>query len=139
MRNEISISIIIKRAPSDVFASLIDLSKWPRWGGGNLVRMEQVSAGPLQVGSQLRQVNRTGRQLIETLAQVTRFVPDQTLGIERPNLRGAFTVEPVETGTRLNTLFEVEATGLTGLMYRLFLGQFVRSDLRKFKAMVEAR
>ncbi len=32
--------------------------------------------------------------------------------------------EPVETGTRLNALFEVEAAGLTALMYRLFLGQF---------------
>ena len=139
MRNETNVSIIINRPPPDVFASLIDLSKWPQWGGGNLASMEQVSAGPLQVGSQIRQVNRTGRKLTEALVQVTHFMPDQTLAIERPNLRGAFTVEPVETGTRLNALFEVEAAGITALMYRLFLGQFVKNDLRRFKAMVEAR
>jgi uncharacterized protein YndB with AHSA1/START domain len=138
MRNQISVTVIINRPPSDVFASLIDLSKWPQWGGGNLVSMEQFSAGRLQVGSQLRQVTRTGRKLSKALVQVTHFVPNQTLGIERPNLRGAFTVEPVETGTRLNARLEVEAAGITALMYRLFLGQFVKNDLQRFKAMVEA-
>ena len=138
MRNKTSVSIIINRAPSDVFASLIDLSNWPQWGGGNLESVEQLSPGPLQAGSQLRQVNRMGGKQTETFVQVTHFVPDQALGIERPNLRGAFTLEPVESGTRLNALFEVEAAGITALMYWLLLGQFVRSDLRRFKTMVEA-
>jgi hypothetical protein len=138
MHYHISVSVIIYRPPSDVFGSLIDLSRWPQWGGGNLASMEQVSKGALRVGSQIRQVNKTGRKLTEILLQVTHFVPDQTFAIDRPNLRSAFTVEPVETGTRLNALFEVEAAGITALMYRLFLRQFVKNDLRKFKRMVEA-
>lgn len=138
MRNETNVSVIINRPPSDVFAALIDLKKWPQWGGGNLENMEQVSSGPLQIGSQIRQMNRTGRKLTESLVQVTHFVPDQALGIERPTLRGIFTLEPVEAGTRLNARFEVEAAGIPALMYRLFLGQFVRNDLSKFKATVEA-
>ena len=138
MRNATSVSIVINRPPAEVFAWLIDFGKWPQWGGGNLVSMEQISPGPLQVGSQFRQVNKIGRKPTETRVQVTHFVPDQTLGIERPNLRGTFTLEPIEAGTRLSADFAVEATGFSVLMYRVFLKQFVTSDLRKFKALVEA-
>lgn len=138
MHDVTSVSIIINRPPAEVFAELINFGTWPQWGGRNLVSMEQVLAGPLQVGSQLRQVNKTGHKPTETLVQVTEFVPDQTFGIERPNLRGTFTLEPVEIATQLNASFEIEATGLSALLYRIFLKQFVTSDLRKFKALVEA-
>lgn len=139
MPHATSAAIIINRPPAEVFAWLTDFDKWPQWGGGNLVSMQQVSAGPLQAGSQLRQVNQTGRKPTETLVQVTDFVPDQTFGIERPNLRGTFTLEPVMTGTQLNAVFEVNAAGLSALMYRLFIKRFVTNDLRKLKALIEAR
>lgn len=138
MRNPIIVSVIINRPPSIVFAALTDFNTWSRWGGGNLDSVQQVSTDPLQVGSQIRQINRTNRKLTETLVQVTHFVPDQTLGIQSPTLRGVFTVEPVELGTQLNARFEVESAGLVALMYSAFLRQFVRNDLHKFKAMVEA-
>ena len=134
-----SAAIIINRPPAEVFAWLTDFDTWPQWGGGNLVSMKQVSTGPLQAGSQLRQVNQTGRKPTETLVQVTDFVPDRTFGIERPNLRGTFTLEPVMTGTQLNAVFEVDAAGLSALMYRLFIKRFVMNDLRKLKALIEAR
>ena len=139
MHNATSVAIIINRPPAEVFAWLTDFDTWPQWGGGNLVSMKQVSAGPLQAGSQLRQVNQTGRKPTETLVQVTDFVPDRTFGIERPNLRGTFTLEPVMTGTQLNAVFEVDAAGLSALMYRLFIKRFVMNDLRKLKALIEAR
>lgn len=130
------VSILIDRPPDDVFARLIDFGTWPQWGGGNLISMEQVSAGPLQVGTQLRQMNGTGNKAIETLVQVTQLVPGRALGIERPDLRGTFTLEPVATGTRLSASFEVEATGFSALMYRLLLKQFVAADLRKFEQLM---
>jgi uncharacterized protein YndB with AHSA1/START domain len=138
MQIQSSVSVIINRPPAEVFTELTNFGQWPQWGGGNLVSMEQISPGPLQVGSQLRQMNKTGRKPTETLVQVTQLMPDQTLGFERPNLHGTFTLEPIEVGTRLNASFKVEASGLSAPMYRLFLKQFVASDLRKFKALVEA-
>jgi hypothetical protein len=138
MPNAISVSIIINRPRSEVFAALIDLAKWPEWGGGNLVSMEQMSAGSLQAGSQIRQVNKLNGKLTEHLVHVTHFVPNQAFGIERPNLRGIFALEPAGTGTRLNARFEVDAVGVSALKYRFFLGPFVRNDLRKFKVLVEA-
>lgn len=137
MRIEISASVIINRSPSDVFASLIDLKKWPEWGG-NLVSMEQISAGSLQVGSQIRQVTKGARKSSESILEVTEYVPDQGFGIKGRNLDGAFRLEQVEAGTRLNAHFEVEADGLMALMYKLMLKRFVMSDLRKFKTMIES-
>jgi uncharacterized protein YndB with AHSA1/START domain len=139
MQHATSAAIIINCPPAEVFARLTNFDTWPQWGGGNLVSMQQVSAGPLQVGSQLRQVNQTGRRPTEKLVQVTDFVPDRTFGIERPNLRGTFTLEPVKTGTQLNAVFEVNAAGLSALMYRMFIKRFVTNDLRKFKALIEGR
>ena len=43
------------------------------------------------------------------------------------------------TGTQLNAVFEVNAAGLSALMYRLFIKRFVMNDLRKLKALIEAR
>src|SRR5512139_1704200 len=115
MRIQASVSVIINRPPAEVSAWLTDFGQWPQWGGGNLVSMEQISPGPLQVGSQFRQVNKLGQQPKETLVHVTHWVPDQALGIERPNLRGTFALEPIETGTRLRADFAVGATGFSAL------------------------
>lgn len=138
MHTQTNVSVLINRPPVEVFARLIDFDQWPQWGGGNLVSMEQVSPGPLQAGAQLRQVNKLGGKPTATLVQVTHLVPNEALGIERSNLRGTFTLEPIPTGTRLSANFAVEATGLSAPLYRMFLKQFVASDLRKFKALVEA-
>lgn len=138
MHIQTSVSISINCPPPEVFGELINFSRWPQWGGGSLVSMEQVSAGPLQVGAQLRQVNGTGDKATETLVQVTQLAPRWTLGIARPDLHATFTLEPVETGTRLNAAFEVEATGFRALMFRLLLKQFVIADLRKFKRPMSA-
>ncbi len=138
MQIKIDTAIVINRPPAQVFARLTDIGEWPTWGG-DLVSMEQISAGPLQVGSQIRQVTRRGRKPSESLVEVTELVPDQRLGIKEPVLEGTFTLDPVEVGTRLNARFEVEAAGLMALMYRLMLKQFAANDLRKFKKMVESR
>jgi Polyketide cyclase / dehydrase and lipid transport len=137
MQITVDTHIMIHASRTHVFAWLTDIVKWPQWGG-NLVSMEQTSAGSLQAGSQIRQVIKRGRQHSESIVEVTEFVPDGRFGIKAPNLKGTFTLEPIEPDTRLNARFEVEATGPIALMYKLVLKQFVMSDLRKFKTLVEA-
>ncbi|MEZ4669636.1 MAG: SRPBCC family protein [Anaerolineae bacterium] len=136
MRNEIRVSVTINRPPSRVFAHLVDLKNWPQWGG-DLASMEQISAGSLGIGSTIRQVTKSKRNARESVVEVTEYVPDQRFGIKSSNLEGGFTLEPCEGGTRLNARFEVEASGLAALMYRVMLKQFVMNDLRKFKRIVE--
>jgi hypothetical protein len=137
MRIAINAHIIIHYPLPQVFAWLTDISKWPNWVG-NVVSMEQISAGSLRVGTQIRQVAKGGSKPSESIVEVTEFVLGQRFGIMAPNLEGAFTLEPIEVGTRLDARFEVVATGLMGLLYKLILKRFVMDDLRKFRKLVEA-
>ena len=81
----------------------------------------------------VRLAPRLARRIVATAEQ-----SGLSRAARRRNLRGAFTLEPNEAGTHLNASFEVDASGVSALLYRLFLKRFVASDLRKFKALVDA-
>ena len=129
--------IVIHAPPVRVFAALVDLENWPRWGG-NLASMERIGDEHLRIGSQFRQVTKGGRTPRESLVEVTEYVAGQCFGIKGPNLKGVFTLEAVQPGTRLHARFAVEASGPAALMYRLMLQRFVAADLRKFRKWVES-
>ncbi len=137
MQITINAHMVIHAPPAQVFAQLTDIDKWPQWGG-NLESMEQISAGSLQVGSQIRQVTKRGRKPGESIIDVSEYVPGSRFGIKGQNLEGTFMLEPVDADTRLNARFEVEATGFMAVMYKLMLKRFVMTDLRQFKRMVES-
>lgn len=138
MQITINPHIVIYASSTQVFARLTDIGKWYQWGG-NLVSMEQISAGSLQVGSQIRQVTKGGRKPSGSILEVTEYVPGQAFGIKGANLKGAFTLEPLEGSTRLHARFEVESMGLVAVMYKLMLKRFVLNDLQRFKKMVESK
>jgi hypothetical protein len=137
MRISINVHSVIHRPPHEVFAWLTTLEKWDQWGG-NVLSMEQISDGPLQVGSRIRQVTKGGRKTSGSILEVTHYVSDQSFGIKSLQLEGTFTLEPLEADTRLNARFDVEATGLMALLYKLMLKRFVMNDLRQFKKLVES-
>lgn len=133
-------SIIINRPPADVFSGLTDFSRWPRWQGG-LTSVELISPGPLQVGSQLRQISM-GRKAAESMIEVTYLVSNKILGLKSPSRplswQGSFTLESVDDGTRLTLQFEIQAIGLAGMIRDLIIRLTLRQELKTFKAMVEA-
>jgi hypothetical protein len=135
-------SIIINRPSPDVFSGLTDFSRWPRWQGG-LARVERVSPGPLQVGSQFRQI-RMGRNATESISimEVTHLVQNEILSLKSPSLplawQGSFMLESAGDGTRLALRFEIQATGLVGLLSDLIIRLTLQQELKTFKAMVEA-
>ena len=137
--SQLKAAITIRRPPTKVFAELTDFSKWPRWQGG-LARLEQVSAGPLQVGSQLRQTRTSGNPR-ESLMEVTHLIPDRVLGLNSPSRpiawHGTFTVEPIEGNSQLTLQFEIRATGLAGILADLIIRLTLNQELKMFKAMVE--
>jgi hypothetical protein len=138
MQIPINPHIVIYDSYIQVFACLTDIDKWSQWGG-NLISTEQISAESLQIGSQIRQVTKSGRKPSESILEVTHYVPGQFFGIKGQNLEGLFTLEPLESGTILHAQFQIEATGLMAVMYKLMLTRFVMNDLQRFKKMVESK
>ena len=137
--SRLNANIIINRPPAEVFAGLIDFSQWARWQVG-LISVEPISPGPLAVGSQLRQVRSSG-QPRESLIEVTRLVPNQVLEVKSPSLplawQGMFTLEPLDMSSRFGLEFEIQASGLSGLIGDLIIKMTLRHELKTFKALVE--
>lgn len=75
----LKVNTIINRPPAEVFAGLIHFGKWPLWPGG-LVNVDPVSPGPLQVGSQIRQIRTSGKPA-ESIMEVTQLILNQLLGL----------------------------------------------------------
>jgi carbon monoxide dehydrogenase subunit G len=133
-------NVAINRPPTEVFAGLTDFGTWPK-GQGGLVSVDQISAGPLQVGSQIRQIRKGGKPT-ESLMEVTHLVQNQILGVKsqgRPlSWNGTFALEPVDGGTQLTLQFEIQTTGLVGLISYLIIRLTLQQELRAFKAITQA-
>lgn len=137
--SQLKASIIINRPPAEAFAGLINFGQWPRWQGG-LISVEPISPGSLAVGTQLRQVRSSGKPK-ESLIEVTHLVPDQLLGVKSstPPLawQGMFTLEPTGMSTRFTLQFEIQASGIAGLLGDLIIRLTIRQELKTFKTLVE--
>ena len=138
MQIHVRVEVDINRLPSEVFLRLIDFAEWPKWGS-QLVSMEKVTPGPLQVGTQIRQISRRGAQSASTIVHITDLTANQSLGIKSPDLAAVFTIAPAGAWSRLASEVDVEAHGVAALMYRVLLKQFLAGDLRRFKRLVETR
>ena len=140
MRTTTSASIVINRSRAKVFAELTNFGQWPQWQGG-LISVDQISPGPLQAGSQLRQVRSSGKPK-ESLIEVTCLVPNQMLGVKSPSpplaWQGIFTLESLDASTRFALEFEIQASGLSGLIGHLIIKLTLKQELNTFKALVEA-
>jgi hypothetical protein len=83
-----------------------------------------------------------GRKATESIMEVTQFVPNEILSLKsssRPfSWQGSFMLESANDGTRLTLQFEIQATGLAGLISDLIIRLTLQQELKTFKAMVEA-
>jgi uncharacterized protein YndB with AHSA1/START domain len=107
MTISVEIETAIARPPSDVFAALTDVERYPEWLiASGIVRVERVDSGPLTVGSRLR-IRQTvaGRSTVLD-GGVTALEPGGAFGVSGKDQDGV-TIEidarlaPDGQGTRL--------------------------------------
>jgi Polyketide cyclase / dehydrase and lipid transport len=95
-------SVDIARAPEDVFAYLSDPSKLASWQ--DVEHIEQLTPGPVTVGTRFREVHRAmGRRRVE-LTEVVTFEPGRRFEVrvvEGPPVDGRWDFEAIDGGTRL--------------------------------------
>ena len=132
------VAVLVNRPIAEVFAHLIEFDLWPAWGGGRLESMTQVTPGPPGPGTELRQVFRRGAQKTETLVEITALVENSALALKSRGFQARYALESIGDGTRVGCRAEVDAHGAMALVYRLLLPRFIKTDLRKFKRLVEA-
>jgi Polyketide cyclase / dehydrase and lipid transport len=137
-------SVVIGRAPEDVWAVISDLDSHKVWRPA-LREFKQVSDGPLEVGSQIREVlTWRGREIV---------IDDVVTGFEPPlrfAIRGGWSaadfelelsLDPVDGGTQVtmdwplfpkSMLMRVAAPFMGGAMRRA-----TKDELEHLKALVE--
>jgi uncharacterized protein YndB with AHSA1/START domain len=141
---EFTIETEIARPVSDVFALVTDPSQLATWQT-NTVSATQEGAGPLGVGTRVREVHRVpgGKELV-SLVEVSEYEPDRAFGLRM--IEGALpidariTFEPTEQGTRLRFRAHGQPTGpmrlAQPLLRRTLQSQFTR-DCASLKRVLE--
>jgi uncharacterized protein YndB with AHSA1/START domain len=144
MMNEFEIVKVIDRPVSDVFAGLVNMDRVSDWNSGvEQVRWEKGQ--PLGVGTTIVYVGKFLGRSFESPSEVTEYVPDVKYSSRTTSgpfdLEVENTLEPVDGGTRITSLFRGESRGFfkvaEPVMVRLAKNQFETST-DNFKALLEA-
>ena len=137
-------SIVIDRARDDVWAVISDLDTHPRWRP-TVREFRQVSEGPLQVGSRLREVlDWRGREIVID-DEVTALEPPARLGLhgswKAADFDAELTLEPEGEGTRVTMDWPLHPKSFLMKLAAPFLGRAMeratREELELLKAYVE--
>lgn len=124
-------SVVIDRAPADVFAYLVDVSNDPVWQEG-VYEAEYTSEGPIEVGTTGVHRARPMGMTIEVGWQLTEFVEPNRVAwrfISGPFTGNeSYTLEPTPSGTRLTHWAELEPHGLLRLLRPMISGMFVKQS-----------
>ena len=137
--------IEIDRPPEAVAAYEFDALKDPIWIGG-VARAEQLTSGPIGVGSRVRRTGSFLGRPIEWVMDVIDLVPARRLAMHA--VRSPFPMDvtyelmPAGTGTTATIRIQGEASGIYGLLGPLtpmLVRRSVQADLGRLKRALETR
>jgi uncharacterized protein YndB with AHSA1/START domain len=140
IRHEMSVRL--NRPVEQVFAFLVDPEKLTMWQS-NLMKAEQLTPGPVRLGSRFREVRRLGRKETEVQAEVSAFERNQRLGTKtstKPDVRINYSLDPEPGGTRLSFQFVMLTTGLMWILEPMISSSIRRqsaADFAKLKELLE--
>ena len=138
------ISTTIKRTVEDVWAVISNVENNPKWSSAAL-EAKQTSPGPIGVGTTARFVGKFLGRRIESDSVVTEFEANRKYSFESKSgpfpIKGSYTVEHTEGGTRVTATFDVEPGGFFKLAEPLMMSMAKRQlqgDLDNLKDLMEA-
>jgi hypothetical protein len=137
------VTIYLNCQVDQVFAFLADAKNLQSWQS-NLVENEQLTEGPVQVGTRFREVRRVGLGESEIQAEVTIFDEmNKLLGtrtITKPQVTVLYALEIESGGTRLNYKFNMLPSGIMRLLEPFLAGSILKGnelDLQKLRRVLE--
>jgi uncharacterized protein YndB with AHSA1/START domain len=142
---KIEVRVRIARAPEDVFAYATTVDTMPEWRG-DVSQAEQLTDGPLRVGTRIRAGGRVLGRPIGVVIEVTELEPGVRFGY-RPvsgplRTHNVNTFEPDTGGTLVTLTDEIKLGGIFRLLEPL-MGRVVRrgyeANLVRLKAILEAQ
>lgn len=140
---EFTNTITINRARTDVFDYLADLRHVPEWNWA-IETTEQVTPGPIRVGTAYRQVRHTPSRSVEHL-QITALEPHEHIAVTGDlgpfSATVSYALHPDGNSTRVDNRIELEPIGVARVAGALIAGPISRSvasNLATLKQKLEA-
>jgi uncharacterized protein YndB with AHSA1/START domain len=136
------LTIHLNRPVEQVFAFLMDTSQLSTWQS-NLIKTEQITAGPLRAGSRFREVRRLGRRESEIQAEIIVFELNkrfETKTITKPQVMVSYSFEAENGGTRLRHKFVMLTSGLMRVLEPMIASSIrkdTESDFETLKRILE--
>jgi hypothetical protein len=136
------VSIHLIRPVEEVFAFLTDTSKQPSWQS-DLIKCEQLSDGPMHVGTCIREVRRLGRRPTAYEAEVIDYEPNKRFALQVMtgiHAQPSYTFAVEDGGTRLRYQFVMCANGMMRLLEPLIARSMRKqsvSDFGRLKGILE--
>lgn len=133
----------LNRPVDQVFAFLADYQNLSTWQS-DLIENEQLTEGPLRVGTRFREVRRTGPGKSEIQGEITDFEPNKRFSTRtstKPQVTVSYSLEGENGGTRLNYKFVMLTSGIMRLLEPLITGPMKKdteSDFQKLKHILES-
>ena len=136
------ISAFIRQPVEKVFAYLADARNLHSWQS-DLIENEQLTEGPIRVGTRYREVRQTGPRKSNIQAEITTFEPNKSFSTRtipggQATVRYAFDSE--QGGTRVTYQFALQTSGFTRLMEPLLASSIKKdaeADFQKLKHILE--
>jgi uncharacterized membrane protein len=111
--------IVINRPVEVVFDFVADERNEPRFNP-QMRRVEQISAGPIGLGTRFRAETLSMGRTVEMVIEFTTFERPRQLAshthMSSMDIRGTLTFEPVPEGSVMHWLWEMEPRGILRLM-----------------------
>jgi uncharacterized protein YndB with AHSA1/START domain len=138
------ISVHIGSPVDKVFAYLADAGNLRAWQT-DLVENEQLTEGPIRVGTRFREVRRTGPRQSKIQAEITAFEPNKrfaTKTVMGPQATVSYAFNAENDGTRLTYQFALQTSGFMRLMEPVIAGSIKKdaeADFQKLKRILESQ
>ena len=138
-------STLIDRPMKDVFAFVANPNNMAQWNSA-VVSLEQVTPGPVGVGTKFKSVGEMMGRRIEGEMQITSYEPDTKCGFQvnagpmQVNL--TLTFKPVGTGTKISLNAQGNPAGFFKLAEPMMAGRvksLMQENLSRLKSQLEKR
>ena len=137
------VTLHLKRPVEQVFAFLADYQNLRTWQS-DLIENEQLTEGPLRVGTRFREVRRTGPGKSEIQGEITDFEHNKRFSTKtstKPQVTVSYSLEGENGETRLNYKFVMLTSGVMRLLEPLMAGAIKKDtelDFQKLKHILES-
>jgi carbon monoxide dehydrogenase subunit G len=136
-------STLIDRPVKDVFSFVADPNNMSKWNLA-VVSIQQITPGPVGVGTKFKSIGEALGRRIEGEVQVTAYEPDSKSGFQMNagpmQVNVTLTFKTVGTGTKLNLNAQGNPDGVFKLAQGIMAGQIksmMEANLARLKSVLE--